>query len=65
MIIKNVSKETRSLLVFFAITLLWTWSCGGLAYLFREDLFWVNFFFLLGGSAPSIVGYQFGFRTVK
>lgn len=54
----TVHTETKRLIIFFAITLLWTWSCGILAYLFRDNLSLVNVFFVLGGPAPSIVGFM-------
>lgn len=60
---EKTNKESKRLIAFFVITLFWTWSCGLLAYLFRDNLSLVNVFFILGGPAPSIVGFTLVMMT--
>lgn len=60
---EKTNKESKRLIAFFVITLFWTWSCGLFAYLFRDNLSLVNVFFILGGPAPSIVGFTLVMMT--
>jgi CAAX amino terminal protease family. len=61
---KRSYDTNKNLIVFFAITLLWTWSCGLIPFFLKiTGTPLGNFIFYFGGGAPSVVGLFMVFKT--
>lgn len=61
---ENQQRENRHLIVFFVITLAWTWTCGFIPVLLGITGTPIGtFIFYFGGGAPSVVGLFLVFFT--
>ena len=57
-------KSDRNLLLFFVLTLLWTWTCGFIPVIFGFTGTKIGtFLFYFGGGAPSVVALFLVFLT--
>ncbi len=61
---KTLTKESKNLILFFAITLLWTWSIGFIPILFNlTETTLATVCFIAAGPAPSLVGLFLVLKT--